>query len=210
MSTDSIARQPAGTPAGGRFAMTTRQEAGYVLVTNPPGPETDAKEAVTEAVLEEYPDAVSWRVGTDEYGDGYFYDESFIEVTLRDETTASVDLTGTAAADALTELADHERVGRYSKLDVTIPTEPPGGWPAEPPASLTAPAAAGLVSVAHRSGAVVNVYVGDDGAIVVDYDTSALPAGQRVRVNVNDGVVYDGDPEVEGNLQAPTAPDLET
>ena len=190
--------------------MTTRQESGYVLVTNPPGPETDAKEAVTDAVLDACPDAVSWRVRTTDYYNGYFYDESNIEVTLRDETTMSVDVSGTAAEDALTELADHEHLGYHSELAVTVPEAPPGGWPTPPAAPLTAPSAAGLVSVAHRSGAVVNVYVGDDGAIVVDYDTSDLPAGQRVRVNVNDGVVYDGDPEVEGNLQPPTAPDLET
>jgi hypothetical protein len=64
----------------------------------------------------------------------------------------------------------------------------------------------GLVSVVHPSGAMVNVYVGEDGAIVVDFLTDGLPSGQRVRVNVNDGAVYDGDPEVD---EAPGAVDLE-
>lgn len=66
---------------------------------------------------------------------------------------------------------------------------------ARPQSDVTLTGDGGLVSAQHASGALVHVYVGDDGAIVVDFDTSNLPAGQRVRVNVNDGAVFDGDPE---------------
>ena len=67
----------------------------------------------------------------------------------------------------------------------------------EPVVELLAEGDGGLVTAQHGSGAVISVYVGRDGAIVVDFDTSSLPAGQRVRVNVNDAAVYDGDPEVD-------------
>lgn len=70
-------------------------------------------------------------------------------------------------------------------------------YPSGPPAPDQTRQPANLVTTKHPSGAVVHVYVGDDGAIVVDFDTSSLLAGQTVRVNVNDGAVYDGDPELD-------------
>jgi hypothetical protein len=48
---------------------------------------------------------------------------------------------------------------------------------------------------------VVSAFLGDDGAIVVQIDTDLEPGDrpgpQHVRVNLNDAVLFDGDPESE-------------
>lgn len=54
----------------------------------------------------------------------------------------------------------------------------------------------GTMTAHHGAGATVTVFTGDDGALVVHVDTTALPAGRRVRLTLNDGDLFDGDPEV--------------
>jgi len=45
-------------------------------------------------------------------------------------------------------------------------------------------------------GATAQLYVSDlDQVLVAQIDTLGVPAGARIRVNINDGPVYDADPE---------------
>lgn len=55
----------------------------------------------------------------------------------------------------------------------------------------------GSMTATHGAGAKVRVFTGEDGALVVELDTTDLPAGHQVRMTLNDGDLFDGDPEVD-------------
>lgn len=48
-----------------------------------------------------------------------------------------------------------------------------------------------------------------DGSVVVQVDTDELAAGRKVRVYINDGTVFDGDPERDGTHPALNLADLQ-
>lgn len=58
----------------------------------------------------------------------------------------------------------------------------------------------GTMTARYSAGATVTVFTGEDGALVVQVDTSGLPAGHQVRMTLNDGDLFDGDPEVDEPL----------
>lgn len=122
MSTQT--RQPAGTPTGGQFAASAHDEADFGLY-EPEDAERAARDSVTEAVLEQCPTAVRWEIGTtDEYDDGWYFDESDVQVTYLDgdgqAKRARLDLSRTVAADALREVADESALGWTSTMSADL------------------------------------------------------------------------------------------
>lgn len=67
-------------------------------------------------MLDRYPTATRWQVGTtDEYDDGWYFDESNVQVDYDDiagrPVTAVLDLSRTPAADDLRDVADESTLG---------------------------------------------------------------------------------------------------
>lgn len=67
-------------------------------------------------MLDRYPTATHWQIGTtDEYDDGWYFDESNVQVDYVDSSgqpaTAVLDLSRTPAADDLRDVADESTLG---------------------------------------------------------------------------------------------------
>lgn len=128
-------RQPAGAPTGGQFAASGRTEPAVNLgdgsgdfgLYEAEDAEVTARASVTDAVLERYPTAISWQVGTGRFDDGYFFDETDVHVTYLDgdgrAANTRIDLSRTPAADALREVADEVDLGWLSTMTQPINRE---------------------------------------------------------------------------------------
>ncbi|MGI8414871.1 MAG: hypothetical protein ACR2P2_01415 [Nakamurella sp.] len=73
---------------------------------------------VSDAVCWAIPDAIGWSVGTEEFDNGHFYDETEVTVKRADGSAEEIDLSGTEASDALAEIRDMERPGRDTTHEV--------------------------------------------------------------------------------------------